>query len=652
MFKHLFKPIKIGKLQLKNRIIMPPMATNYATEDGYVTERLKAYLEIRAKGGAGLIIPGMSCIDSPVGKGIPRQLCCHDDKYIPGLSELASIVHKCGTSIALQLCHAGRLSASRFTGHQLVAPSPLAAPGMEMPRELSITEIEDIVEKFAQGAERAQKAGFDGVEIHSTHGYLLHSFLSPLSNIREDRYGGDFKNRARILLDIVAAIKERVGTDYPVWARITGKEIGIDGGITLEESQQLAQWLEKAGVAALSISATAETSRGALHMQWAVEGEELRRPPMAHPYGFLLPVAEKIKQVVSIPIIAVGRITPEVGEEAIAQGKTNIVVMGRVFLTDPELPNKVASGNLDEIRPCIGCNECLQRLLGVDGNLHCSVNPATGREMELQINPAAKKKRVVVVGGGPAGMEAARVATLRGHKVILLEKAASLGGKMLTASVPPYKGELLKFVEFQKNQMSKLSIQVELGKEATVESISKYNPEAVVIAAGTKPRALDLPGSEKKTLIDAEDVLKGNTEVGKSVAVVGGGLVGCETAEYLADQGKKVTIVEMLNTLSLGMESVHSIYLPERLSRRGVSILLGAKAIAVATPGLIVSREEGKRELLPCDTVVIATTPEPNQELYDSLRGVVPEVYHVGDCIEQRRITDAVLEGFRVGREI
>ena len=651
-FKNLLKPVRIGSLHLKNRMIMPAMGSNYADEEGYVSDRLKAYHEARAKGGPGLILPGMSYIDHPAGKGIRRQLCCDEDKYIPKLKELTDKVHGYGVPIALQICHAGRLSASRFTGVQPVAPSALAAPGMEMPRELSAGEIENIVDKFARGAERARKAGFDGVEILCTHGYLLYSFLSPLANIREDDYGGDLKNRARIVLNIVRSIRQKAGKDFPVWARITGREFGVEGGIALKEAKQLAQWLEEEGAAAVSVSATGETSRGALHMQWKVKGKDLRYPPIAHPYGFLLPVAEKIKESVRIPVIAVGRITAEVGEKAIAQGKADIVIMGRAMLSDPETPKKIASGKLDEIRPCVGCNECLQRLLGDDGNLHCSVNPVTGRELELKITPAAKKKRVLVVGGGPGGMEAARVAKLRGHEVILVEKTGVLGGKINMAGIPPFKGELFKFMEFQKNQMKKLGVELKMREEANVEFIRKHNLDAIVIATGTKKRALELPGSEKKILVDAEDVLKGNCDVGKTVAIVGGGLVGCETAEFLADQGKKVTIVEMMNSLTLGMESVHSIYLPERLSRRGVSVLLGAKAVAAAASGLIFSREGGKRELLPCDTIIVAVTPKSNRELYDSLKDAVGEIYQVGDCVEPRRIADAVLEGFQVGLAI
>jgi 2,4-dienoyl-CoA reductase-like NADH-dependent reductase (Old Yellow Enzyme family)/thioredoxin reductase len=651
-FKHLFEPIEIGGIKLKNRMIMPAMGDNYATEDGYVTEIQKAYIEERAKGGVAMIIAGMCCIDFPLGKGIPRELCCDDDKFIPGLSDLAGVAHKHGVPIALQLCHAGRMAAVRFIGCQPVAPSPLAAPGKEMPRELSVAEIETIVEKFAKGAERARKAGFDGLELLCTHGYLLYSFLSPLSNFRRDGYGGELRNRARIILDIMYAIKQRVGPDYPVWARITANEFGIDGGITLEESRQLAQWLEEAGAAALNVSATGPTSRGVLHMAWAMEGELLPRPPMAHPHGFLLPMAEKIKEVVNIPVIAVGRISPESGEKAIAQGQADMVVMGRELLVDPELPNKVASGRLEEIRPCIACNECLQRLLGSDGVLQCTVNPILGREAELRITQAARKKRVVVIGGGPAGLEAARTASLRGHEVVLIEKKETLGGKLLLASVPPYKSGLRTFIDYLSTQMSKVGVKLEMGKEATIKSITAHNPDAIIIATGAYQHIPELPGSEKMQVVNAEYFLQGGVEVGRTVAVVGGGFVGCETAESLADKGKTVTIVEMLNDMPLTIESVHTIYLLERLEKRGVSILLGAKAIEVTNKGLIFSTEEGRRELLPCDTIVMATTPKPNQELYEPIRKIVSEVFIIGDCVKPRRIVDAILEGFRIGLEV
>jgi 2,4-dienoyl-CoA reductase-like NADH-dependent reductase (Old Yellow Enzyme family)/thioredoxin reductase len=651
MFEHLLKPLEIGTIHLKNRIIMPPMATNYATDEGFVTDLLKAHLEKRAKGGTALIIPGMTCVDAPVGKGVPRQLCCHDDKLIPGLSKLAEAVHKWDAAIGMQLVHGGCHASSRYTGHQPVGPSPLAAPGMETPHALSVSEIAEVVEKFVNGAERAKKAGFDGVEIHATHGYLLYSFLSPLSNIREDQYGGDLENRARIVLEIVEGIKQRNGGDFPIWVRLSAKEFGIDGGITLDESRQFSKWLEQAGCAAISVSSTAYASRGTLHMQWEVPGETYGRPPIAHPYGYLLPTIQKVKEAVSIPIIAVGRITPEVAERAIAQGQTDAVAMGRAHVADPELVNKITAGRLDEIRPCVGCNECLQRLLGADGNLHCSVNPVTGRDLDLSITPAEKKKKVVVVGGGPGGMEAASVAAQRGHEVILNEKGPKLGGKVLTAAAPVFKDELLKFVSFQEKELDRLGVKIALGTEATAESVMAHGPDAVVIATGSIRGAIDFPGAGKNRVVDAEDVLNGTVAIGNSIAIIGGGMVGCETAEFLADQGKKVTIVEMLDALPLSIESIHSVYLPQRLNRRGVTILLNTKAMDIAAPGLIISCGEGHRQMLQCDTVVMAVSPRPNEELYDSLKGKVPEVYQVGDCIEPRRITDAVLEGFMVGLE-
>ena len=650
-FEHLLEPIEFGGIKLKNRMVMSPMATNLATEDGYVTERLKAYYGERAQGGVGLIIIEYTCIDSPVAKGVARQVCCDDDSFIPGLSELVQVIHGHGIPVALQFCHAGRLAGRRFTGCQPVAPSPLAAPGGDMPRELSPAEIDDIIEKFAQAAGRAQKAGFDGVEIHCTHGYLLHEFASPVSNIREDAYGGSLENRVRIILDVVRAAKERVGKDYPVWTRMNAKEFNTKGGITLEESRQLAKWLEGAGVAALNVSTTCETTRATLSMAWP-EGDEMGRPSMAHPYGYLLPVLAKIKEVVAVPVMGVGRISPEAGEKAIAQGQVDMVVIGRALLCDAQLPNKVASGTTDEIRPCCSCNECTLRAIVRDETLHCSLNPSMGREKELEVTLAADKKRVVVVGGGPGGLEAAKVAAMRGHEVVLLEQKGSLGGQMRMASMPPYKDELLKFVDYMTTQVRKLGVKIELGKEATLESLKKYNPDAVVVATGATRQAPDLPGSKEMPLITVEEVLEGNAEVGQTVIVIGGGMVGCEVAEFLAEKGKKVTIVEMLDTIAGDMEPSHRRHLLNRLKKRGVSLLLGAKAVAVKKPGLIFSTEEGRRELLTGDTIVAATSPKPHADLYYSVRKAIPEVHLVGDCLEPRRIGDALLEGFRVGREI
>ena len=528
-----------------------------------------------------------------------------------------------------------------------MAPSAIPHLDRDMPRELSIAEIGAIVDKFTAGAERAQKAGFDGIEIQATHGYLLTEFLSPDSNKRQDAYGGHLRNRARLLLDIVTAVRDRVGADYPVWVRLTAQQFHTDNGITLEEAQQVARWLEEAGVVALNVSADYYQSN--MRMPWKVAGEKLPHPPMAHPHGFLVPLAAEIKKVVNIPVMAVGWMSPETGEQALREGKIDMVVMGRSLLADPEIPNKVASGKLDDIRPCIGCLICQ---VDIDKGVRCTVNATVGREHEYPIVPAKKKKRVVVVGGGPAGLEAARVAALRGHEVTLFDKETSLGGQLLVASFPPHKGVLAKLANYLNARVEQLGIKVKLGKEATPEIILKAKPDAVVVATGVTRSVPKLPGIEMAKVVDAADVLTSRTEVGDKVVVIGGGVVGCETAEFLADKGKEVTIVEMLDDLAAGMERWHRQYLLERLDLLGVTILTRTRAEAVQAEGLIVSTESRPKQVLPADTIVLATGATPNQELYRQLSGKVPEIYLVGDCVEPRHIVEAIAEGFLASQAI
>lgn len=646
-FERLFQPIRLGKMEVKNRFVMAPMLMNRATKDGFVTEQTKAYYQERAQGGVGLVIVEEGCVDAPIGKGGALQLCIDNDKQIPGLKELASIIQKYGAKAAMQLHYAGRLAATKYTGCQPVAPSAIPHPDRDMPRELSIAEIKAIVDKFAAGAERAQKAGFDGIEIQATHGYLLTDFLSPDSNKRQDAYGGHLRNRARFLLDTVTAVRDKVGADYPVWVRLTAQQFHTDNGITLKEAQQVARWLEEAGVVALNVSADYYQSN--MRMPWNVAGEKLPRPPMAHPHGFLVPLVAEIKKVVNIPVMAIGWMSPETGEQALREGKIDMVVMGRPLLSDPEIPNKVASGKLDDIRPCIGCLICQ---VDIDKGVRCTVNATIGREHEYPIMPAKKKKRVVVVGGGPAGLEAARVAALRGHEVTLFDKETSLGGQLLVASLPPHKGVLASLANYLIAQVHRLGIKVELGKEVTPEVILRAKPDAVVIATGVMRSVPKLPGIEMAKVVDAAEVLTGKIEVGAKVVVIGGGVVGCETAESLADKGKKVTIIEMLEDLAAGMERWHKQYLLERLDLLGVTILTRTKAEAVKEEGMLVSMESGPKEVLPADTIVLATGAKPNQELYRQLSGKVSEIHLVGDCVEPRRILEAIAEGFLASQAI
>lgn len=460
----LFEPCAIGTMSLKNRLVMPPMVTNFGTQDGYVTDRTRYYYEARAAGGVGLIIVEATCIDAPVGKLSPNQLVIDDDKYIPPLRELAQVIQRHGARTAIQLHHAGRSAPSVVTGHQPIAPSSIPLPGGEMPRELTVGEIKEIVRRFAEAAERAKRAGFDAVEIHAAHGYLISQFLSTASNKRQDEYGGDLRNRARILLDIVAAVRGMVGASYPVWCRINGREYGIEGGTTTEEAQEVARMCQTAGVAAIHVSA------------YGYGTDPRHLPISALRDGYLIRFAEAVKQAVSIPVIAVGRLTPAFGEKIVEEAKVDLVAIGRGLIADPELPRKAAEGRLEDIAPCILCGTC-QSLPQTEGpSLRCRVNPAVGKERESIITKAERAKKVVVIGGGPAGMEAAAMAARRGHQVTLFEKSESLGGQLLVACVPPYKDTLVELIKYLTIQLEKAGVSVKLRKEATIADIESIAP--------------------------------------------------------------------------------------------------------------------------------------------------------------------------------
>jgi len=634
----LFEPIKIGTMKLKNRIVMPPMGTNFSTEDGYASKRLIDYHVERAKGGVGLIIVEGAYVE-PRGRGSVRQLAVDNDNKISGLKKLATAIQTNGAKAALQLFHGGRQSLSSIIGTQPVSASEVFCKlTRETPRALTVKEIQDVVEAFAEAARRTKAAGFDAVEIHGAHGYLINQFLSPLTNKRTDEYGGDVKGRTRFLLEILGRIRDKVGSDYPILCRINGDDY-IEGGLTLEETKKIAQMLEAAGVDALHIS-------GGIF-----DSPVPTTAPMALPRGNMVHLAAGIKKVVKVPVIAVGRINdPELAEKILQEGKADLISMGRALLADPELPKKAATGELDDIRKCTACNECITRIV-FDKEIACSVNAALGREAEYRIRKAKVPRKVLIVGGGPAGMEAARVSALRGHKVVLYEESDRLGGQLNLAVVPPHKEEMKSVTAYLGSQIRKLGVKVVLGEEVTPLLVKKIKPDVVFVATGSVPTIPEIPGVKGEKVVTANDVLAGKASVRERVVVVGGGMIGAETAEFLAEGGKKVTILEMLRRIGVDMVPTVIMLLYQRLKKLGVAMITNAKVEEITEDG-VVYEKDGEKQTVEADSVVLAVGSKPNISLMKALEGKVSELYAIGNAKELGNVLEAVHEGSRLAREI
>lgn len=639
MEKKLCQPIMIGQMRLKNRMVMPPMVVRYASDDGYVTDCSRRYYEARAKGGVALVILEASYIH-PAGQLLPNEHGISDDKFIPGLSQLVEAIHRHDAKAAVQLVHAGRVVNPQTTGVQPVAPSAIPAPGGETPRELTPGEITEIINLFVQAALRAKRAGFDGVEIHGAHGYLIDQFISPASNHRQDAYGGSTENRARLLINVIKAVKEAVGPNYPVWCRINGQEYGVDGGETLDQAKEVACLAEASGAVAIHVTATGPASP--VNPTSAV----FTPAPIAH-------LAAGIKQVVRVPVIAVGKMTAAAGEEILATGKADLIAFGRALFADPELPNKISSGKIEDIRPCILCMLCRDdlRYNPVVG-LRCSVNATMGKEGVQQITPAEKPKKVLVVGGGPAGMEAARVAALRGHQVSLWEKETKLGGQLIAAAVAPHKDRIQALTAYLSIQLKNLGVSVELGREATAASIARLAPDATVIASGSSKLTPEIPGLAKVRTAAATAVLEGKAKVGKRVVIIGAELVACEVAEFLAQQKRRVTMVRRGPEVALKIGPSVRAPLLKRLKDQGVTMLTGVTYHEATEQGLTITTKEGQRKTLEADTIVLAAGAVPNQGLYQEIKNKITATYAIGDCVAPRNIHEAISEGYHTALTI
>ncbi|MDD2499038.1 MAG: FAD-dependent oxidoreductase, partial [Desulfitobacteriaceae bacterium] len=535
-FKVLFSEAKIGNMTVPNRFVVPPMGTNLANPDGTVSQEFIDYWEARAKGGWGLLIVEVTAID-PLGRAIPYQPGLWDDSFIPGFKNLVDAVHRYGAKIAVQLHHAGRQTSRSIMGSQPVAPSAVACPvSKDMPRELTTDEVYDLIEKFGDAAARAREAGFDAIELHGAHGYLIAQFMSAHSNKRVDEFGGTFYNRMRFPLEVIKNVRRKVGGSYPIIFRFSGDEKAPDGR-AIDESRALARVVEEAGIDALHVSVGVYGS-----MQYII-------PPADIPPGFILSYSEEIKKAVSLPVIGVGRINePVLAKDAIESGKADLLAWGRQSLADPDTPNKIAAGLIEDISPCIACNQgCVGYIFNPDKmKASCLVNPFCGREGKMKIEPADKKKKVLIAGGGPGGLEAAWVAAARGHQVVLFEKDKALGGQFRVGAISPGKQNIAKAIRFYTHMGEKYGVDFRLGVEVTASQIIAEKPDVVIVATGADPSIPNIPGINNPRIITSTDVLLGLKDPGTKVLIIGGGLVGSETADLLGEHGHEVTIVEML----------------------------------------------------------------------------------------------------------
>jgi 2,4-dienoyl-CoA reductase-like NADH-dependent reductase (Old Yellow Enzyme family)/thioredoxin reductase len=631
----LIAPIEVGSLPLGNRLMRAPMCTHMSNGDSSVSERLLDFYEEIARGGAGLVMVEFSYIDDQASQCDYNQLGVYDDCLLRGLSELAETIKAQGPAAGLQLCHAGRQRASGKL--PLLAPSPLAWPDIGIvPKELTLSEIAGIVSSFGQAAARVKRAGFDLIEIHGAHGYLITEFLSPDTNKRADEYGGDLDNRLRFALEVVKRVREAVGDDFPISFRLSGDEY-VAGGITLDEAKITASRLEKAGVDMFHVSAGTRVTN------------EYQIIPMFLPRGCNLHLAEGVKQVVNVPVAAAGAMgDPYLAQEAISEGKADMVSLARPLLADPHFPRKIKEKRLREIRPCIRCNDCVSQIR-VSRRLRCTVNYVAGREERFRLLPVKVPKHVTVIGAGPAGMEAARVAAARGHRVTLYERETDLGGHLRLAG---FIDELKELREYYLYQLEKLGVNVILGQEVDSHRLDKENPDAIILAVGGDPLIPDIPGLDSPSVLTVTELFASPVELGDKVLILGGDLIGCEIAWVLADLGKEVSILDSRAEIPFDVEKgTRAIFLRE-FAKAGVKLLPGLKFIRHNDQGLEVADARGDSRLLPAANLILALGFKPKRKLLDQLDANGLEYRAVGDCRQPARLMGAIHDGALAGWEV
>jgi 2,4-dienoyl-CoA reductase-like NADH-dependent reductase (Old Yellow Enzyme family)/thioredoxin reductase len=635
-FSKLFEPGTIGKMELKNRVIYPPMATHLASDEGDVTDLLVDYYVARAKGGVGLIVVEGS-FPNPIGHA--RRIALDGDHRLPGLRRLVEAVHEGGAKIVMEInTHMGR--SDKFPLSPSDVPHPISGvKGRPITRE----DITRMKAEYGDAARLVKNAGFDGIMIHGGTGYLVAEFLSPLVNKRTDEYGGDVRGRARFGLELVEAVRQQVGPDYPVIFRLMAND-RVEGGVTTADAIAFTKLFQENGVDAVDI-----VTGSAVSHEWTA-------PPYYLPAACNTDVSEAVKREVRIPVCVAGKINdPYLAERILQEGKADFVDIGRSLLADPDFLKKAQEGRTDDIRRCIACIRCGHAILVSLDPFFCSVNPAVGREREFEskLKPTGKKKKVLVVGGGPAGMEAALVADARGHDVTLWEKSEKLGGA-LNFDAMSYKEDLRGFADYLKRQLQASHVTVSLGKEATPAAIKEFNADAVIIASGARPFIVDIPGIDGPNVVGFAEALSGRPEAGGKTVVWGGGFVGCEVAAFFAEKGAKVTLLfpEPRPAPEVTNPDIRKCLL-KALEDSGVEIMGEIREFKEVTPkGIAVTDKEGVERIVEASRIVLATGLRPDDSLAGSLRKAVPELYEAGDCLSPRRIMEAVHEGAEAALQI
>lgn len=645
-FESTFSPMHIGKMMVKNRLVVPAMDSHMPEENGLIGENALNYYGSRARGGFGMIIVEIAAVQR-CGIGMPNEINIYDDTSIPGLTALASRIKHYGSRAVIQLHHAGRETVAAMAGSQPVAPSSVPCPvDRETPHEMTTEQVYGLIEDYISASVRAKKAGFDAVEIHAAHGYMGGQFLSPRSNKRIDEFGGSVEGRAYFLKLIVEGIKKSCGSDYPVIVRISTNEARI-GGIEENESIVHAKLLEDYGYDALHLSA-------GTYGTWDV----IVPPPDVAP-AWNLPATKLIKSCVSIPVIAVGRYTdPHIIEMAISRDDTDFVALGRQSIADPDFPNKMFSNELIDIVPCISCTQrCMSfndptTLQEGDYGVSCMFNPMSNDRPDVQLMPAAKPKNVMVVGAGPGGLEAAWVAAKRGHNVTLYEKESRsrAGGQFLIAAYPPYKQEITKSIRHYLHQCEKYGVEMIFGQAVDAALIAENKPDVLIVATGATPLVPNIKGIDGPNIKLANNVLMGEPVIG-NVLVIGGGLVGVETAEYCTDYCDKVAVVEMQSDVATELYMTVRDSLLRRFKEEGVELLTNTKVLEFLENGIVCEKDGVQQTLAGYDSIILALGAKADNP-FSGLDHLAPEVYTIGDAKKARSAVEAIYEGMRIAQKI